>query len=216
MSSTRLQGPVQTGNDLSLLIIYVFINSVSTLSIVLFLTRLITLLSCLGFNGEGIFCASSKRAIHEKSKIIRRCPRLISTQITSTTDLWKRCKSWARKAKILCDTQCQNWVPVMRGTFILITVQDFTVWKLVHLYQFSQTKDELFLEMIMTVVFLLHLTHLREIDKDWTTQQGFVLERGKKLPVEDCEQYYHMVFGQNYNLMHEILIQFKEQTRSGN
>jgi len=68
----------------------------------------------------------------------------------------------------------------------------------------------------MTVVFLLHLTHLREIDKDWTTQQGFVLERGKKLPVEDCEQYYHMVFGQNYNLMHEILIQFKEQTRSGN
>lgn len=93
-----------------------------------------------------------------------------------------RCESRARKAKTLCNTQSENWVPVMRETFILITVQDFTVWKLIHLYQFSQTKDELFLETIMTVAFLLHLTHLREIDKGWTTQQGLVLERGK-----DCQ-----------------------------
>lgn len=62
---------------------------------------------------------------------------------------------------------------------MLIAVQDFTVRKSIHLYQFSQTKDELFLETIMIVVFLLHLTHLRKIDVDWTTQQGFVLERKK-------------------------------------
>ena len=69
----------------------------------------------------------------------------------------------------------------------------------------------------MTVVFLLHLTHLRKIDVDWTTQEGFVLERKKKqLSVEDYKQHYHMVFGQNYNLMHEILTQFKGQTRPGN
>ena len=51
-------------------------------------------------------------------------------------------------------------------------------------YQFCPTKDEQFLETIMTVVFLLRLTHWREIDMDWTTQEGFVLER-EKLLVKD-------------------------------
>ena len=46
-------------------------------------------------------------------------------------------------------------------------------------YQFCLTKDEQFLETIMTVVSLLRLTHLKEIDMDWTTQEGFVLEREK-------------------------------------
>lgn len=31
----------------------------------------------------------------------------------------------------------------------------------------------------MTVAFLLSLTHLRETEMDWTTQEGFVLEREK-------------------------------------
>ena len=53
-------------------------------------------------------------------------------------------------------------------------------------YQFSLTKDEQFLETIMTVAFLLRLAHLRETEMDWTTKEGFVLER-EKLSVKDCK-----------------------------
>lgn len=63
--------------------------------------------------------------------------------------------------------------------YLLTIVQDFESVKINISYQFSLTKDELFLEMIMIVVFLSHLTHLTVIDMDWITQEGFVLKREK-------------------------------------
>lgn len=109
---------VKNHKYMSLLIIYVFINSVSTLSIVLFLTRLIILLSCLGFNGEGIFCALSTRAIQDSylnpdnMKQVNH-KMLPSVQICSDSFHKRlahklRCESRARKEKTLYKTKSQN------------------------------------------------------------------------------------------------------------